>query len=63
METIKYIRLEEKGIRILVQSIRMACRESGYLYDNDITDDDLKAILRQLDVDEGMIIDMVDYGW
>lgn len=41
----------------------MACRESGYLYDNDITDDDLKAILRQLDVDEGMIIDMVDYGW
>lgn len=63
MGTIKYIRLEEKGVRILVQSIRMACRESGYLYDKDITDDDLKAILRQLDVDESEITDMVDYGW
>lgn len=55
--------LSEKEKRILVQSIRMALREGGYLYDDDFDDEELAALLCKLGANEGEIEDMVKYGW
>lgn len=55
--------LSEKEKRILVQSIRMAVREGGYLYEDSFGDEELASLLRKLGADEGMIEDVVKYGW